>query len=1008
MQASCFYPTTTKHDLAAGDMMDVKGLLSKPLPEIYQTCYNLVANLKKKELAVILRALMESPITPDSVSLVGWFAINNLIPIPTLYVYLKTLLDMRNTYYGEQCCIAFAQEVILYGYKYTDFLEKVALIPGFCYRKPDLYIAINQTLETTVQIDAYMSRNHFSIPEKTRKFVIPQNPHLNLLPISKSQVEPPMKQTLEECVQASYLMPDDNRRHYLISFVLNSPIPDTLKDCPNVLLEAVCVYANHLLSNVISEKVGIWERYSFHPQLHQIGIWIGLLSVSHGAPPPVYFIDFHRLLRESIKLGCFHEVVILLTGFFSRASSVYQLPCPYTAGLFEIMAGFVNHPGVRLDIIQSVETLASMMRTNISYFFNRTVEVDPLSPEMHAVFQLSKETGTFYLAPYTRDAILSVDQQRVYNFFNFNPRIDTLPPFLRKVDEMSEYIRKYYFVGHGSAVTIPKTKLPRSKLIEYTMSMALSNNPILANTASRILYKLLLPQKEIDNNKLRYAFPNHDIFLAFFRANCLNPHEINSVLCDILTNPEIGPIALPLIQRMMPHIHKLARANPSANFTSLYVLSRMQPPQGDYRLPPIEHSHTPLLRFFINYCKSGTAEAKQEFISHFTPGTPQQVTALIQLVIASVNENSDDYTAIDCYATIIPSLPSKVLNEALISGFIKAMEMFTPTMVVAHQSAIFRVAYESFSALDDLNPAKLIPFFIRYSPGTIPEFAACWIQLVLHPNVFPTLVESADQYCNSFCLRFLITIIKLAVNMPDGFYRPVIRILYTICDQFPLFITSYHCLLLEHVPPRFTQIRNIILCADPHGDPVLPPPVGVISGDSQDMKLLKMKAEPFIKDISVQSSSLNLKTITELIKKMVISDGSVVWKFVYFCINAWTQTHEQFTPKNTIIDLFLSLVNTSPIFISALFDHVRYSNSHTRFVMELLLAVFGRLPDNLRESFLIEIFRRMLCVTQPPNTLKELLKRLMNERQSEIKILASKRNEMSELSQIFSVIKMFK
>ena len=1001
------YPSSANRDFPQPVIEEARNICSKSLPEIYSYCsQSLLPKQSKPELHVILRILLEQKISPENTSVIGWFAINNAIPTPTLALYLNRLLAQKETYYGEQCCVAFAQEVLLFGYKFSSFLEKIASIPGFCYRHPDLFIAINQTLETTVTVEMFLSKTHFSIPTPPRKFNIPQNPQLKLLPIVKNPNEPPLKQTLNECVQTAYLMPEEYRRHYLVSFVLNSPIPDQIRDPPRVLLEAVCVYAKHLLSTVIHDKQGKWDRYNYHGQLHQIGIWIGLLSISHGPPPPVYYIDFHLLLRESIKLGCFHEVVILLTGFFSRASSVYQLPCPYTSSLLEIMSAVVHHPGIRLDIIQSVENLSLMLRTNINFFFNRTVDIDPTSPEMHSVFQLSPETQTFFLAPYQPDSIVSVDPMRFYNFFNFNPKIEALPDILKEVVEKAEYIRKYYFVGHGSAVNIPfNIGIDHDKMIEYAMSMALSTNPVLANTASRILYKLMVPPHKLNSNKLRFAFPNHDIFLACYKANCLNPKEINSIFCEILTNPEIGRIALPMIQRMMPHIHKLSRMYPKANFTSLYVLSNMQPPHDDSKLPIPDHTHIPLLRHFINYCKIGDDASKQEFINKFTPGTPQQITALVLLVIATISENSEDYTAIDCYATIIPSLPKRILNDALISGLLKALESLTPTMVVAHQKAIFRVAYESFSAIEDCHPTKLLPFFKQYSPGKIPGFAACWIQLVLHPNVFPVLAESNDPTNSIFCLQFLITIIKLAVNMPDGFYRPVVRILFVVCDQFPLLITTYHCFLIEHIPLNFVQLRNIILSADPKLDPMLPPPVGVIISDSQDMKMLKVKAEPFIKDMSVHTNQSNIKSIIEVIKKVTSSDPSIIWKFVLHLITSWTQAHQQFSSKNLIVELFINLITFSPVFITSLFDHVRYSNTHTRFVMELLLAIFGRIQDDVREIFLVELVRRLLCVTQPPQTLVRLFVRLWEERKTEISVLAKKRNETHQLQQIFDVVK---
>ena len=73
--------------------------------------------------------------------------------------------------------------------------------------------------------------------------------------------------------------------------------------------------------------------------------------------------------------------------------------------------------------------------------------------------------------------------------------------------------------------------------------------------------------------------------------------------------------------------------------------------------------------------------------------------------------------------------------------------------------------------------------------------------------------------------------------------------------------------------------------------------------------------------------------------------------------------------------------------------------------MELLLAIFGRIQDDVREIFLVELVRRLLCVTQPPQTLVRLFVRLWEERKTEISVLAKKRNETHQLQQIFDVVK---
>ncbi|EAX90909.1 hypothetical protein TVAG_469840 [Trichomonas vaginalis G3] len=1001
------FPSGSNNDFKQERLAESKSILLKPVREIFDACYNLLGNQKKMKLVCLLRCLLEMPITPDYAAVVGWFAINNLIPSPTLYLYFNLLLEKKDTYYGEQCCIAMAQEILLYGYKFPSFLESVATTPGFLYRRPDLFIAINQVLETSVPVDSYVSRNHFAIPTPPRPFQIPAKPHFNLLPISKSPHEPPMKATLEEVVQQAYLMQEEHRRHYLISYVLNSPIPDILREAPKVLLEAICVYAKHLISNAITDGKGVlrWERCSYHLQLHQIGIWIGLLSISRGPPPPLYYLDMHKLLKESIRLGCFQEAVILLTGYYSRASSIYQLPNPYTAGLLEIMAAVVNFPGVRHDIHQAVDNFASMLNTNIQFFYNRPVDIDPTSFDMHAVFQVDPDTHETFLAPRTNSSILSENPNDIYNFFNYVPNVSNFPRQYAQMFEMANFVRKYYFIGEGHSIQTPKLGIAPARLINMIFSLSMASNPVLSKSAAKILRQILIDYPAIiDANRLRYAFPNHTTISTLLEANKLDLTSLNNILSDILASRDLGPSAISLIHRTMPLIFKAHRKHPEINFTSLYMLTGMQPPMDDPRLPTPDHAFIPLLRYFVQFCRSGDEISKQEFISKFVPGSSAQVTALIQLVLASVDEDSKDYSAIDCYASVVPFLPQKVLTESLLPGLFKACELMNPHAVITHQGAIFRVAWETFSALEDLHPQRLISFFMHYGPGSMPGFAASWMQLVIHPHVFPVLIDSADPTSLHFCLRYLVCILKLAVNMPESFYRPVVCIFTTLCDEFPSFVISYHCLLLEHIPPRAVQLRNIILNTSLNQSSLAPPPIGITFGSSQEMKALKQKIEPFVLDRVSQNIDENVSEICDLVKVISQTDSSVVWRIVYFCIAYWLSKHDAFNNQAQILEVFIGFVRISPIFFSIIMDHVRYRNSHTTFCQNVLVSIFSRLGDNLKEQMILELIRRHLCVTKPPESLHEVFEHLWKNEQEQVLQIGMKSMKKEEFLEIVRII----
>lgn len=1005
------YPTTSVRDFSPEMINSCKHILSRPLQDIYQLCLDDLVQGRKLELACLLRILLERPPTPDYASIIGWFAINSLVQAPTLQLYMNVLLQNKNTFYGEQCCIAFLNEIIPVSYRYLNFLESVISIPGFRFRHSDLYILINQIFENAIPLEGFQPKNQFSIPNPIGLIPITTNFHIDLPPITKSINEPSLKGTLEECVQASYLMPEEHRRHYLISYVLNTQIPDSIPNPPSVLLEAVCAYAKHLLSNAISDgksKIG-WERYSVHAQIHQIGMWIGLLSISQGPPPPIYYIDMYKTLRDSIKLGCFNEAVILLAGYFSRASAIYQLPCPYTVSFLQVMAAFINQPGIRLDVYQSVQAFAALIGTDISIFLTRTIEVDPTSFDLHCVFQLDQHKQLYFLGPYQKDAIISTSQERVDSFFDFVPNADKFPSYMQEVIQNANFVRKYYFVGRGNTVCIPDTRTGavHNSLIDAAILMSLSNNPVLSGTASRILAKLIYPPYKLSPEKLRYAFPNYNVLTSLIKHNCISPQDINTLYSDILTNPQTGPIALPMIRRMMPHIFKLQRLYPRTNFNSLYALTGMRPTGSKPELPSIDRSNISLLKAFFDYCKLPNEEKKKDFMAKFGAGTASQIQAICQVLIGSVREDNKDTSAIQCFISLIPLILEKVTNEVIMNGFLRVFENVSSSFITHHQLGIVYLWYEIFSCIGDFSPSKLINFLSKTAPGRNPDFVTSWMQLVLHPHVFPAMIEGGEPECINFCLRFIICIIKLAINFPEGFYRPVVRILCTIADSFPEFVTSFHIFILDHIPPRFTQLRNIILCAQPqHPDPVLPPPIAVPGNDSPEMRSLKNKVEGYVADRLTMIQPTLMKSILEYFKKVITNEPSGLSKFIVYIISTWAMTHERFSQTNTVLELMLQLQDVSPqYFFSTLLDHVRYNNSHTRFAMELILAMFGKLPEDRKEMILIEIIRRLLCVTAPPQSLRTLFSRLFEERKMEIIQMVKKMNEYPELEEIAITLK---
>ena len=87
-----------------------------------------------------------------------------------------------------------------------------------------------------------------------------------------------------------------------------------------------------------------------------------------------------------------------------------------------------------------------------------------------------------------------------------------------------------------------------------------------------------------------------------------------------------------------------------------------------------------------------------------------------------------------------------------------------------------------------------------------------------------------------------------------------------------------------------------------------------------------------------------------------------------------------------------------------LIDQLRYDNRITRDVTDILLTVFERCDDMHKELIIVELLRRMMCVTKPPSSVFELFQQIMARFKDQIVAIMKRNGELKTFEDALEVV----
>ena len=1009
----CRYPSSCNKDFSLQLLQETRAILSLPLSTVYETLCRFLHEGRRSNLLCILRVVFESPVNCENVSIIGWFIINDLIPAPSAFVYFQRILFSYSSY--DDIIVSFVRAILTKLPRFCSICKYVLSNEKIKYLQNELYILISQIENEPIQFEECDHRSHFVIPKKRGSFNEITN--VSKPPSLASNVNMiPLKSTIFQSIEFAQTLSKDEQDLYCINLCLTYAPPSVrLKSAPVLL--AACKYTKMLLLDSSHLK---WGGFQIHPQLERMGHWIGVLSIEYGPPPPLYYINIPLLLRECAVTGSLGHCLIFLNAMFSHAQKLYYPPNPYTVMILSILSAVYHAKDIRIDIKEQINKFCSIFNTNIKFFYSRTIKIPINSFDSSAQFISTGSQVIFQssgLIPKNFSPIVNINPV-LNGYFHYVPDKGMLPQNLQSLYSDAHRIEKFYFINGISYLNTEKLinlRMNDFNSLQCFVSLALSDSPILSKVATVLFKKatkyLVSP---IDISSLfRCAFPNWYIFSACIQRKTFAPEDINSLFSELLTNRYTESLAKPMILAFLPFCFE---SFPNFSFVSIKEILGISNQQIKYNKPKVlpqpPKEHATILRAFIEFLSS--KEPTSTFINVLKSISVQQLISLFSFVFSITKKSKKtylvskfDYSAIDslcqAFGIFINSNPN---NNKFINSLFNSIRSIAPE---SPPLLLFRLIYDIILNLQitnyNINVQELIDLLNDLSPTKIPSFSICWTQLVMNKIALPHFIKSNNPIEMQFCLNSIITMITLLQKLPETFYRGVIRILITIQQEVPYFFVAYHSLLLESLPIRFVQVRNIILGSSPSNiNSDNNPPIGFNLDSELKMDSIQTKLDQSLTNKIPISSCLNLivgkfekegQHISKSIENITIP--KFIWQFVLYIIN------KNSFSKSLIFDLFVSLQNEIlskndrllSILYSSIIDQLRYPNRHSKFSSELLMHLFGKGNKIHREILIVNLLRRILCVTSPPSSLRNLYSNISSEYKSDIEQLFQENNEVA-------------
>lgn len=290
-------------------------------------------------------------------------------------------------------------------------------------------------------------------------------------------------------------------------------------------------------------------------------------------------------------------------------------------------------------------------------------------------------------------------------------------------------------------------------------------------------------------------------------------------------------------------------------------------------------------------------------------------------------------------------------------------------------------------------------------PVIFPGFTFAWISLISHRMFLPRLLDLSNNEGHNTLVKILSSLLKFesvysldeSVNhdVISVIFKAINRIFVGIYHDYPEFLAENYLSLLLAVPPSYIQIRNIILSATPRSveleNPFKPglkvdriediknsPTINYHPQDDIAKSGLKRSIENYLRIpgpglVKTLYNGVKLskpKPTKEFEFDSVNYNVGLINSLVLYVTLSYSEEKNSgaFNGKDPHVTIFVDLLNIGSTefkfhLINALANQLRYPNTHTHWLMGILLHLFsGKTNYVSNETKLItqEVITRVL------------------------------------------------
>ncbi|PIA15624.1 Not1-domain-containing protein [Coemansia reversa NRRL 1564] len=290
------------------------------------------------------------------------------------------------------------------------------------------------------------------------------------------------------------------------------------------------------------------------------------------------------------------------------------------------------------------------------------------------------------------------------------------------------------------------------------------------------------------------------------------------------------------------------------------------------------------------------------------------------------------------------------------------------------------------------------------TPARVPGFSFVWLMLVSHRFFFPCLAEDRASWplaagLLESQLQFLepFTVTGQITESLKLLYRGVICVILVVLHDYPEFLASYALQLCDAVPSNCVQLRNLLLSAYPR-DMRLPEPltpnlkIDLLADISRSPDIpfdhaaplepthLRAELESFIhtqqptgfeasvidklRTISSPETTLQTEGKQDVVHYSVAATNALVLHaaVVITCIE---DEVEREAAQRTALGLFQSILAEADaecryLVVNGMANQLRFPSSHTYLYSRVILALFSKCGEDVRECIARVLIERIL------------------------------------------------